>query len=48
MNFINRLYLFAQQMKFCICIDVYKIYEVNDFNKTFEVLSEKKKQEMRN
>ena len=37
-NFINRL-KYAEQKIFCICIDVYIIYEGNDFNKIFEVLS---------
>ena len=39
--FINRTQ-YSQQKIFCICIDVYKIYEGNDFNRIFEVLSEMK------
>ena len=37
-NFINRL-KHAEQKIICICIDVYKIYEGNDFVKIYEVLS---------
>ena len=37
-NFINRL-KYAEQKIFCICIDVYKIYEGNDYDKIYEVLS---------
>ena len=37
-NFINRL-KYAEQKILCICIDVYKIYEDNDYNKLFESLS---------
>ena len=29
----------AEQKIFCICIDVYKIYEGDDYDKIFEVLS---------
>ena len=29
----------SQSKKFCICIDVYKIYEDDDFNEIYEVLS---------
>ena len=38
MNFINRL-KYAEQKSFCICIDVYKTYEGDDFNKISEALS---------
>ena len=37
-NFINRL-KYAEQKIFCICIDVYKIYEGDDFNEIYKVLS---------
>ena len=37
-NFVNRLEC-AQQNLFCICIAVYKIYEVNDINEISNVLS---------
>ena len=36
-NFMNRL-KYAEQKIFCICVDVYKIYEGDDFDKTYEVL----------
>ena len=36
-NFINRL-KYAEQKIFCICIDVYKIYEGNDYDRIYEVL----------
>ena len=38
MNFINRL-KYAELKKFCICIDVYKSYEGDDYDNLFEVLS---------
>ena len=37
-NFINRLKC-ADQEIFCICVDVYKIYGGEDYDKLFEVLS---------
>ena len=37
-NFINRL-KYAEQKIFCICIDVYKIYEGNDYDDIYKVLS---------
>ena len=37
-NFINRL-KYAEQKIFCNCIDVYKIYEGDDYNEIFKVLS---------
>ena len=37
-NFINRL-KYAEQKIFCICIDVYKIYQDHDYNEIFKVLS---------
>ena len=44
MNFINRI-KYAEQKIFCICIDVYKIYEGNYFDKIYETLSKLKKTE---
>ena len=41
-NFINRL-KYAELKTFCICVDVYKIYEGNDYDKLYEVLSTLKK-----
>ena len=37
-NFINRL-KYSEQKIFCICIDVYKIYEGDDYDEIFKVLS---------
>ena len=37
-NFINRL-KYAEQKIFCICIDVYKIFEGDDFDEIYKVLS---------
>ena len=37
-NFINRL-KYAEQKIFCICIDVYKIYQSDDFNEICKVMS---------
>ena len=37
-NFINRI-KYAEQKIFCICVDVYKIYEGDDYDKVFETLS---------
>ena len=37
-NFINRL-KYAEQKIFCICIDVYKIYEGDDFDEIYKILS---------
>ena len=37
-NFTNRI-KYAELKIFCICIDVCKIYEGNDFDKIYEVLS---------
>ena len=44
-NFINRLN-YAEHKILRICIDVYKVYEANGFNKIREVLSKKKKKEI--
>ena len=45
-NFINRLKN-AEQKIFCICIDVYKIYEANDYNKIYEILSTLKNKKLK-
>ena len=37
-NFINRL-KYTEQKIFCICIDVYKIYQGGDYDKIYQVLS---------
>ena len=37
-NFINRL-KYAEQKIFCICIDVYKIYEGDDYDEIYKALS---------
>ena len=37
-NFINRL-KHSEHKMFCICLDVYKINEVKDYDKIYEVLS---------
>ena len=42
MNFFNRL-KFAEHKIFCICIEVYNIYEGNNFDKIYEALSTIKK-----
>ena len=46
-NFINRL-KYAEVKIFCICIDVYKICEDDDYYKIYEVLSTLKKQKIKN
>ena len=46
-NFINRL-KYAEQKIFCICIDLYKIYEGNDYEEIFKVLSTLKKLKINN
>ena len=45
-NFINRL-KYAEQKIFCICVDVYKIYKGNDYDKLNEVLSTLKNKKLR-
>ena len=45
-NFINRL-KYAEQKNFCICIDLYKIYEGNDYNEIFKVLSTLKNKKLK-
>ena len=37
-NFINRL-KYAEQKIFCNCVDVYRIYESNDYNEIYKILS---------
>ena len=41
-NFINRL-KYAEVKIFSICVDVYKIYEGNEYNEIYKVLSTLKK-----
>ena len=41
-NFINRL-KYAEQKTFCICIDLYMIYDGNDYDEIYKVLSTLKK-----
>ena len=41
-NFTNPL-KFAEHKQFCICVDVYKTYQGDDFNKIYDVLSKLKK-----
>ena len=38
MNFIKRI-KYAEHKTLCICIDVYKVFKRNDFNKFNEALS---------
>ena len=45
-NFINRL-KYAEQKIFCICIDVYKNYEGNDYDKIFEVVTSLKNKKLK-
>ena len=45
-NFINRL-KYAEQKIFCICIDVYKIYEDNDYNEIIKILSTLKNRKLK-
>ena len=44
--FNNRLN-YAEQKIFCNCIDVYKIYEGNDYDKIFEVLATLKNKKLK-
>ena len=46
-NFINR-FKYAELKIFCICVDVYKIYEGNGFDKVYEVLSTLKNEKLKN
>ena len=45
-NFINRL-KYAEVKMFSICIDVYKIYEGNDYDKIYKVLSTLKNKKLK-
>ena len=45
-NFINRL-KYAEQKIFCICIDVYKIYEGDDYDELYKVLSTLKNRKLK-
>ena len=45
-NFINRL-KYAEQKIFCICIDVYKIYEGDDYDEIYKVLSTLKNKKLK-
>ena len=45
-NFINRL-KYAEQKIFCICIDLYKIYEGDDFKEIYKVLSTLKNKKLK-
>ena len=45
-NFIDRL-KYAELKIFCICVDVYKIYEGNENDKIFQVLSTLKNEKLK-
>ena len=45
-NFINRL-KYAEQKIVCFCIDVYKVYEGNYYDETYEVLSTLKNKKLK-
>ena len=45
-NFINRI-KYAEQKIFCICIDLYKLYDGNDYNEIYKVLSTLKNKELK-
>ena len=45
-NFINRL-KYAELKIFCICMDIYKIYEGDDYDKIYEVLSRLKNKKLK-
>ena len=45
-NFINRL-KYAEQKIFCICIDVHRIYDGDDYDKLYEVLSTLKNKKLK-
>ena len=45
-NFVNRL-KYAEQKIFCICIDVYKIYEGDDYDEIYKVLSTLKNKKLK-
>ena len=45
-NFIDRL-KYAERKIFCICVDLFKIYESDDFDKIYEVLSTLKNKKLK-
>ena len=45
-NFINRL-KYAEQKIFCICIDLYMIYDGNDYDEIYKVLSTLKNRKLK-
>ena len=45
-NFINRL-KYAEVKKFSICVDLYKIYDGDDYDKIYEVLSTLKNKKLK-
>ena len=45
-SFIHRL-KYAEHKFFCICVDVYRIYESEDFDKIYEVLSTIKNEKLK-
>ena len=45
-NFINRL-KYAEQKIFCICIDLYMIYDSNDYGEIYKVLSKIKNKKLK-
>ena len=47
MTFINRLY-YAEHKIFCICIEVYKMNDNDNFGKIYETPSNLKKWEVKN
>ena len=42
LNFIDRIN-YAKHKTFCICVEVYKFFEGNDYDKIYEILSKLKK-----
>ena len=45
-NFINRL-KYEEHKKFCICAEVYKFYEGDDYDRIYEVLSTSKNKQIK-
>ena len=45
-NFINRI-KYSEQKKICICIDFYKIYDGNDYDKKYKILSALKNKKLK-